>query len=187
MGRISIQFHALPDELLEIVRNFVLDFDLHIVAMRFFPFEAIEVASDKLDDIFAEKSPYRELAFTMNKPVFPVRSNTDFASKNPDKLRLDIQRPTDKGLRQTMLSAHTDDPKALSVWKEFEKRLRKNTRSGVVVRNPNTGATGKNRVFRYSAGAKALASGGVAMLPIAGGNLIEFSEAEAEAKTKIQD
>jgi hypothetical protein len=114
--------------------------------------------------------------FTVSKPILPVRSNMEFMDKNPGALRLTIERKSKDGLRQALLSARSDDPAVLSVWKKVAKRLKDNTHAGVVVRNPNTGASVQTTAFRYSAGAKALAASGVPMLPIAGGNTIEFPE-----------
>ena len=152
--------------------------------MRFFPFEAIEVSPDKLDEVFAETSPYRELVFTLKKPILPVKGNMDFLDKNPGALRLLVERKSKEGLRQSLLSARTDDPAVLSVWKKIAKRLKDMTQAGVVVINPKTGAWVHDRSFRYSPGAKALAASGVPMLPIAGGNRIEFSELPAKSKSR---
>ena len=185
MADISIQFHALAEELLPFVKQCVTDFGLHVVAMRFFPFDAIEVKPDRLDAIFLESSPYRELGFTLHEPSLPVKSNTDYYDKNPDGLRIDIQRKSDKGLRQTWLTARTDNPEALSVWKKVAKRLRKMTQAGVLAINPDTGATALSRSFRYTAGAKAMELSGVKMLPAAGGCVLKLGES-VDAKTEEQ-
>lgn len=169
MADISIQFHALPEELLPFARHCMADFGLHAVAMKFFPFEAVEVTSAELDNIFSERSPYRELAFTLDRPVLPVQSGMDFWDKNPDAMRLNIERPSQKGLRQTCLAARTEDTAALLVWRGIARRLKGVTAAGVAVTNPDTGVSVRERTFRYTPGAKALESRGVPMLPIAGG------------------
>ena len=184
MKRVSMQFHALPEELLAFTKQLMSDYPLHLTAMRYFPFEAIEVPPERIDAIFSADSPREQLAFTVDEPVLPATGTMNFADKNPDKLRLDIQRPTAAGLRQTMLSAATDNPNALAIWKDAAKRLRAMTRAGVVAKNPDTGATGYERTFRYSEGAKALAARGVPMLPIAGGNLIEFPDDPPKTTSK---
>src|SRR5271156_548730 len=107
MADISIQFHALPEELLPFVKECIADFNLHVVAMRFFPFEAIEVKSHDLDAVFSDSSPYEELGLTLCEPSLPVKSNTNFYDKNPDLLRIDIRRTEEKGLEQTRIAART--------------------------------------------------------------------------------
>lgn len=177
MADISIQFHALPQELLQFVKQCLQEFDIHVVAMRFFPFEATEVSFDMLDDVFSPMSPFEELAFTIYHPVLPATSNTNFYDKNPGKLRLDIQKVTEKGLRQTWLTCRTKDAQALSVWKKVAKRLKEITRTGVIAVNPDSGKSTPSSSFRYTPGAKALELEGVPMLPAAGENVLKFVEA----------
>ena len=185
MTDISIQFHAIPEELLALVRTAISDFGLHVVAMRSFPFAATEVGPDSLENVFAAGSPYRELGFTIDQPVIPVTGAMEFLDKNPGALRLTVERASKEGLRQSLLSARTDNSTMLAIWKKIAKRLKNMTQAGVTVTNPDTGAFVHDRSFRYSALAKALASSGVPMLPIAGGNRIEFST--PPTKTKSQE
>ena len=177
MADISIQFHAMPEELLQFVKECLRDFNIHVVAMRFFPFEATEVSADRLEEIFSTSSAFRELAFTVERPVLPVKSSMHFHDQNPSNLGLEIQRPTEKGLRQTWLACRTGDARALSIWKKIAKRLKEMTTTGVVAVNPDTGACASSSSFRFTSGAKALELAGVPMLPAAGGNVLRFGEA----------
>lgn len=164
MADISIQFHATPDELLAFAKQAVADFGLHVVAMRFFPFEAVEVDRGRLDSLFVDASPFRRLAFSLGVPVLPVEHELDFADKNPDHLRLDVGRRETSGLRESWLTARTDNPEALAAWKKVAKRLRDTTTKGATATNPRTGATGPARGHRFTAGARTLEAGGVPML-----------------------
>jgi hypothetical protein len=179
MAGISIQFHALPEELLALAKQCVADFGLHVVAMRAFPFGAIKVRPNELDAVFLNSSPYRELAFSLHEPVWPATSQLNFYDKNPNGLRLDIKRKEPKGLEQTLLTASTSDPVALSVWKKIAKRVKGMTQAGVVGVNPDTGATALFRSFRFSPGAKALEASGVAMLPFAGQCILKLGKPES--------
>ncbi len=178
MTDISIQFHATPDELLSLVRDCVTEFDLHVVAMKFFPFEAVEVSGSHLDEVFSSSSAFRELALTLQKPFVAVRSSTEFFDKNPNKLRLDIERPSEKGLKQTWLTARVNDTEALPIWQEVARRVKAISKVGVVVVNPHTGASVRSRSFRYTEGAKALESMGIQMLAGSGGCLIRLGADE---------
>ena len=174
MADISIQFHALPEELQLFVKECVVEFNLHVVAMRFFPFGAIVVRIDDLDTVFSASSPYEELALTVGKPSLPVKSNTDFYDKNPDLLRVDIRRAGQKGLEQTRIAARTNNPGSLVIWKKIAKRLKAMTQTGVLAVNPETGASVAAPSFRFTSGAKELAATGIPMLPIAGGCLLKL-------------
>src|SRR5215470_804959 len=98
MPRINIQFHALPEELLQFVKQCAADFHLHVVVMRWFPFHAEEIPIEMLDDIVSDPSSYIKLGLTLQEPLLPVKSNTDFCKLNPDQLGLSIQKIGKKGL-----------------------------------------------------------------------------------------
>ena len=173
MADISIQFHALRHELLPLVKQSMSDFDLHVVAMTYFPFTAVTLSMGDLDRIFADPSTYRELAFTLEKAKLPVKTN-EFLDLNPDALALQIQSVAENGLRQSWLGCRTTNEAALSAWKKITRRLKRITSAGVTVTNPKTGAHAQYRTFRYTAGAKALEFTGVPMLPAAGGCIVKF-------------
>jgi hypothetical protein len=176
MADISIQFHALPEEVTAFAQQCMQDFNLYAVAMKYFPFEAAEVTAEEMGKLSEAKALYEELGLTLQQPRLPAKDNVDFYLNNPARLRITLARKEPAGLRQIGLSARTDDVDALAIWKKIARRLKGITRAGVVVMNPDTGASGPERTFRYTAGAKALASSGVPMLPIAGGNLVIFPE-----------
>jgi hypothetical protein len=168
MADISIQFHAVPEELLQFVEQCVIEFNLHVVAMRFFPFEAIKLAGGHLEESFADASPYKRLAFTLSEPVLPVANELDFAAKNPDALRLDIGSRGKTELKESWLSARTENSEAIAVWKKIAKRLKDLTEKGALAVNPKTGDSGPARWHRFTPAAKALESSGVRMLAITG-------------------
>lgn len=177
MTDISIQFHALPEEVTAFAKQCMLDFNLYAVAMKYFPFELIEVTAEEMEKIADAPILYEELGLTLKKPTLPAKDNVDFYVNNPARLRITLARKDPKGLRQIGLSARTDDVDALAIWKKIATRLKSITKTGVVALNPDTGATVPARTFRYTVGAKAMASTGVPMLPLAGGNLVIFPEA----------
>ena len=165
MADISIQFHALPSELLPFVKTCISEFDLHLTAMRYRPFEVLEVNPHEMNYFFDDSSDHRRLAFTIDKPVVNISNELEFGKENPDHLRLDIARRTSHGLEESWLCARTDNGTALRVWKQVAKRLKAMTRSGVTAINRETGATATFTSARYTQGAKDLESRGVPMLP----------------------
>ena len=168
------QFHALPEEVADLAKNAMNKFGLRAVAMSFFPFRAVEVNPDQIDAVFANESKYSQLALLPRAPILEVRGQMDFLDKNPDFLNLAIERVGTEGLRQSSLSGRTFDPEIHNLQKKIARLLKAVTKAGVVVRNPDTGASAWERIFRYTEGAKALSREGVRMLPVAGSNVIEF-------------
>jgi hypothetical protein len=168
MADISVQFHALPEELLSFVRQIVVDFGLYVVALRFRPFDSSELSESQLDDCFSDKSPYKRLHFTVGKPVLPVAHELDFGDKNPDSLRLDIGTLGEDGLRESWLSARTENPAAIAMWKQIAKLLKSLTEQGATAINPKTGGIGPAKGHRFTEGAKRLEATGIQMLTITG-------------------
>lgn len=167
---ISIQFHAAPDELFSFVEE---AWDLRpwtLTAMRFFPFQAVEIERDHLTAWFTKSSDFSRLAFTLGKPTLPASDGLDFATKNAHHLRLDCGRRTDNGLEQSWLSARTDHPQSLAAWRRVATMLKRRTVAGVVAVNRSSGATAIIKSFRYSNGARALERDGVVILPPQGPN-----------------
>ncbi|MEO8387808.1 hypothetical protein [Polaromonas sp.] len=180
MTDISIQLHALPEEVAAFAQKCMDDFNLYAIAMRFFPFEASEITSEEMGKLAQVAPFYGEVALSLKKPLLPAAQRADLMRNNPDVLRFTLERESPAGLRQATLSARTNDPAALAVWKKIASRMKRITKTGVIAMNPDTGATTPTRTFRYTSGAKALASAGVRMLPIAGGNVLILAEVKSE-------
>ncbi len=168
MADISVQFHALPEELLSFVRQIIADFGLHVVALRYRPFDASELSESQLAGCFSDDSLYKRLHFTIGNPVLPVTHELDFGDQNPDSLRLDIGTLGGDGLRESWLSARTEDPAAFATWKKIAKRLKGLAEQGATAVNPKTGRMGPAKWHRFTEGAKRLEATGISMLTITG-------------------
>ncbi len=168
MADISIQFHALPEELLSFVRGFVADFGLSVVALRYRPFDAHEPSESRLNDCFSVESLHKRLHFALGKFTLPAANELDFGDKNPGSLRLDVGTLCEGGLAESWLSSRTEDPESIAVWKKIAKRLRSLTEQGATAVNLKTGAMGPAKGHRFTDGAKRLEATGVPMLTITG-------------------
>ena len=174
MADILIQFHALPEELLPIVLQCVTKSGLHAVAVRYFPFEAVEISSDDLVHLFSPYSSCREVILTLDAPVLNVATAGELADRNPDRLRLVIGRRVEEGLNESSLTARTSNNKALAVWKEVATHLKRVTQAGAVAVNRETKATALLRNHRFTQGAKRAELEGIPILPVAGGSFIKL-------------
>lgn len=165
MADISIQFYALPEELQTLATEAVADFNLHVVAMRYPPFEAAEIGHEQLKRVFTESSSFHEIAFTLTPPALPANGRMEFIDKNPDQLSLQIGRQTKHGLEESCLSARTADSVALAAWRKIANRLKNRTKQGVTAINRESGVSASYKSIRYTQGAEALENAGVAMVP----------------------
>jgi len=173
MADISIQFHALPKEIMPVFRSFVENAGAHVVSINFHPFQAVEVAPSTLGAVFEDPS-VRRLAVTLQSPILPVRGMNEFLDNNPGALLLEVGRRSAEGLNESWLTARAEDAGTLTEWRNFAKLLRAMTRAGAVAVNPETGETGELKNHRFSPGAQALEREGVPMLPAAGTSRLRF-------------
>jgi hypothetical protein len=141
--------------------------------VKFPPFEACQVDREAIETAFTDDSVER-IFLTLRPPVLPAIGMNDFLSRNPDALILDIGRQSESGLKESWLSARTDNKEAISTWRRLAKKLRAMTRTGVTAVNPKTGATARLKDHRFSEGAKLLESEGFPMLPVAGSARLRF-------------
>ena len=182
MADISVQFHALPDELVQFVSECVSEYALHLTAIRYRPFEAVEVDPQDIESVLTNLPDHRRFAFTIEKPCLAVANELDFQKANPDHLRLDIARQSADGLGESWLCSRTNNSAALRIWRQIAKRLKEMTNPGVTAINRTTGVAATYKSARYSNGAKALEESGVPMVPAQGprGPLLKLGIVESE-------
>jgi hypothetical protein len=75
------------------------------------------------------------------------------------------------------MGCKSDDEATVAIGKEIAKRLKKMSKAGVLIINPNSGASTLSKTFRYTPGALALEKSGVQMLPV-GGKLAKLGAVE---------
>jgi hypothetical protein len=167
MSDISIQFHAVPEELLQFLDECVRQFALRIVAIRLNPFIAFELEPERLQQVLTDPS-IRRLSLSTGSPSLPAASGNAFEDENPDNLLVDIGRRTEKGLSESWIACRTSSPRHLAVWKQIEKRLKTMTHIGATAINPKTGACARLARHRFTDGAIKAQLQGVPMLPAAG-------------------
>ncbi len=162
MADISIQFHAAPDELLQLSHEIAQECGALVTGIQYHPFKAEPVAIEGLSEL---PPLLRRLVFSLYEPTLSVTSCTEFDRSNPDCLRLELGRIEEHELSQSWLVVRTDDNASLERWRIAAKLLRQRTHAGVVARNRNTGQEVVMKAFRYSERAMELQQRGVEMLP----------------------
>jgi hypothetical protein len=167
MPDISIQFHATPDEISGWLREWIERDDLHLVAIKFAPFEAKEVELSKVNSVVYDES-VRRLSLLVRQPDVTPKNQTDYADRHSDQLVLDVGQCTHEGLRESWMACRTDNVEAYKVWKRLAKELTARTKAGVTATDIKTGESAFYKSYRYTDGAKALENRGVKMLPMKG-------------------
>jgi hypothetical protein len=173
---VSVQFHALPSELLSLLDSFADEVEgLHFAALRFPPFRVSPIDRSGLADAFRDPSVGR-LRLSLSEPAPATAPMIERPESNPNHLLIDIGRQTDEGLAESWLTATTDNPTALAVWRKLARRLKAMTKAGAIAVNPKTGEQSTLRNHRYSAGAEEAQRAGVAMLPAGGTSRLIFGK-----------
>jgi hypothetical protein len=168
MADLSVQFNALPEEILDFVQQMADDHGLHVARITFPPYRGEEVSLDSLASAFANPSKDQTLFFTLGAPSFPGNSSMDFYDMNQDALRLNIGKFDKQGLRESHLSARTSNTAAMAVWKKIAKRLKAITKQGATATNPKTGHTGPAPWQRFTEGAVKTHKAGIPLLTVTG-------------------
>lgn len=173
MPGMIIQFHAVPEELIPLLSWAMKDLSVHITAMRFWPFSAVEMRPDTLEVLFLDPS-VQEIKLTLEAPRLPVAMASEFYDRHSSALGLDIGRLSEKGLIESCLSCRDADTRSSDVWKRIAAKLRGITKAGASATSLATGVTAKYKNHRYTSGAKALDDKGVAILPAAGTSVLHL-------------
>ena len=174
MSGISIQFHAVPEELKGLIVGAVAEFDLTVVSMEFSPFAVAIVERGQIEQLLLQPKG-ASLCFSLDRPRLNATGQIEFIQANPELLHLRIGRYEKGELHESWLTTQAADASAFAVWQKIARRLKKMTSTGGVALNPRTGMTGPALYHRFTARAKQLDQQGVVMKPIAGGVIFHFS------------
>jgi hypothetical protein len=175
MADLSIQFHALPDEIVPLVCSFVDEVHVSVSAIKYQPFVVTPINTADLSIVLRDVE-VRRVAFTLVSPALPARGMNEFLDRNPDAMLLDVGKVLDAGLQESWLTARTRDASTLGIWRKLSKRVLAATATGAIAVNPKTGATAPAKGHRFSTGAKAMDRAGVPMLPAAGTARFRFND-----------
>jgi hypothetical protein len=159
MAELMIRFHATATELADWLRALMAGAGVSVTAVRFGPFEVGPVGLAELADVLGE-TRVRRLALTPEPPVLASQRHSAFLAANPAALLIDIGRREPADLRETWLTASTPDAAALRRWREFTDTVQAATEPATHPGSPTA--------HRATAGAAALATHGVRLLPVAG-------------------
>jgi hypothetical protein len=176
MPKTSIQFHADPDETIELASRWALEHGLTVVLERFFPNYRAVVADQVGGDDGRGGGQVDRVALCMGDVDVTATSAHDFVTRNSGCLFFSIGPRNDDGVRESSLSGATDDPATFELWKRLIKTARAEMHVGATVKNPMSRASDRAPRHLHTTGAHALAKRGVTMLAAAGWNEFSFDD-----------
>ena len=181
---VRLQFHATPEELIDLARSWAAAHGLHLVAEQFFPdwrvFSLADVATagDVLHTV--DRLALRSAPFDLT-----ATTDSQFTDNNPGALYITIGRAVENELGEAMIGGLTTDPAEADVWRRLTRKVRAETHRGAKVHN--WAATGALPSHRHTTGAHRLAEKGVRMVQFLGGNEYTFDDIPRQLARVGQD
>jgi hypothetical protein len=175
MSKLSIQLHAMPDEVPVLLANLLSDPLVFVVIAKSTPLQLTQ-HNNKFP--FAIDSDCKAVLFTLLEPTLGMHSLNDFRKLNPDALVFEIGQLKRDELRESWFSAMTDSEAAMTRWKRAAKELQTVTLTGAVAVNPRNGASAPMKGHRHTRAAQESFAKGIVMLPAAGNSVIQLPTAD---------
>ena len=152
---ISTQFHALPEEMPELVSGLISDPAISIAGIT-------GLGARPFDWHTGQRVP-PVLVFTLAGPAVDAIWRADFENSNLDALVLEIGELTESGLSESWLWAASGDADVMRRWRRAAQALKKQTSTGSVAVNTKTSARGPYLYHRLSRGAQIAHQRGVVL------------------------
>ena len=164
MTKMGFQFHADPAEFDRLVGDWIDGLDFEVAAEIFWPsYQVLSVDGSTVGTGGLEVPGLSRVVLSRIPIDVHVSTSREFLQKNFGCLTILVGRLTSEGLSEAFLSAASDDPEDLVVWRKMIRRVNKSMHRGGVVVNTWSGARQENTSHRYTAGALTLFERGVAM------------------------
>lgn len=183
MAYINSQLHAMPEEIIRFVNQWVKERQIYVVAMQFFPdFTAVELPNkNNLGEALTAFESLRRINLGLEPPNLSVESPYDFWNKNPNDLTIDVgQLTTNKELTESAISTSPQNMGDIKLWQKFARDFKKGSFTGLWAVSRNTGHRGFYKNARFTQGASEFAKSGGKLLSFVGGNHYELDEQQSE-------
>ncbi len=155
MTSFGTEFHATPEELIELTGKWMTEYPIFATAKAFPPSRTFPMTLDDFRQVLAPQD-VGEVLFTKGPIAASARTNSDILDQYPDALTLRIGRLWPRGLEQAWLTTmDATNP----TWKKINRELKKMTTAGANCIWED-GRTQYDRNARFTAAAKALAAAG---------------------------
>ena len=169
MGTVSLQFHGTKAEVAAWVAAWARELGLSVAVERFFPDYVVQtVVPDRLEGSGRFMEAVDRVSLSRRGFDVDVTSLYDFLEKNGDILTILVENAGSNGLRESMLSASSNDEETISLWRKLRGKAQKSMLKGADVVGPTGIVDAAPRSYRYTVGARELARQGTRLLAIAG-------------------
>lgn len=171
MGKINLEFHSIGDEIINVIKNSVLQYDLYVVSIQLFPkFTCELIRKEDINEKNKVISNSIMIVLYNYEPNLFIEDYNVFLDENTDGIIFELGVLDDEKLKESRISSITENKDTLKIWKDIVKRFKNTMLKGAWVINPNNGAKEYYKNHCYTLLAKELFQKGVKIMPYAGWN-----------------
>jgi hypothetical protein len=177
LAKLNFQFHAIEDEIIQVIKESVNRYDLFLVGLQLFPeFSCQLICKDIFDEQMDFIKNSRMLMLFNYKPDLSQNDYNHFVKTNKECLIFEIGGQKEGSLKESSISTITDDVETMKIWKTIIKEFKNDMVKGAWAVNPMNGAKVYYKHHQYTEGAKKLFEDGIKLIPVAGWNYYVLSE-----------
>lgn len=173
---VDFQFHATPEELVDLARAWRDAHDLHLAAEHFFPDWSVW-ALDRSEKPSEQHHEINRLA--LRREAFDLTATTGwaFTQGNPGSLYITVGTLMNNELEESGIGGYASDPAEIGLWRRLIRKVRTDSHKGATVHNWAT--SGHLPSHRHTTGAHRMAEQGVRIVQFKGGNEYTFDDIAA--------
>ncbi|MEW2134987.1 hypothetical protein [Streptomyces sp. NPDC005435] len=164
--KVTLQFHGGRREIYAMAWEWARESGLLLAEERFSPAYRVKLVGGVQGSGATPEcgDDVRRISLNPSPVDLNVDSALEYLKGNPNSLFITLGGQSDAILRESVLSAMTDEVNLVATWKKFRERARKSMLKGAWVENTMSGARSRAANHYYTAEAKCLADAGVELM-----------------------
>lgn len=177
MGKLNFQFHAIDNEIIQVIKNALFQYNLFLISVKVFPeFSCKLISKDIFEEEIDTLKNSRMLLLCNYKPEVVQNEYNQFMKANADCLIFEIGGYKNDSLKESRISTVTKNVEVEKIWKNVIKEFKSSMLKGAWVINPMNEAKEYYKNHYYTAAAKRAFLEGIKIIPLVGWNQYVLEE-----------
>lgn len=177
MAKTNFQFHAMEDEIIQVIKDSIIRYDLFLISIQLFPdFSCELINKTAFDEKINVLKNSRMIMLYNYKPDVSQNSFNKFIKTNKECLIFEIGGLKEDSLKESSISTITDNSETMKMWKTIIKEFKRGMLKGAWVINPMNGVKGYDKNHYYTVSAKKAYEEGIKIIPFVGWNQYVFND-----------
>jgi hypothetical protein len=164
--KVTLQFHGSRREIYAMAWEWAKELGMLLAEERFAPTYQVKLVGGLQEPAASPECSDDVRRISLNPSPVDVNaaSSLEYSKRNPDSLFITLGGQSDAILRESVLSAMTEEVTLAAAWKKLRERARKSMFKGAWAENTMSGARSRVANHYYTAEAKCLADAGVTLM-----------------------